>query len=124
VSARCPRAARGLGTAVSAAGRSGLPLPTRVPLGPLLGSGAGIGRRGKSGRPPRRQKLLERELKRSLIMPRPAECIRSILRMLDAAYELLRQPTDDRNPYSLAAGIAVSLVDGYRRALAELGAPR
>jgi hypothetical protein len=35
-----------------------------------------------------------------------------------------RSPTDDRNPYALAAGIAISLVDGYRRALAELGAPR
>ena len=68
--------------------------------------------------------IIERELKRSLIMPRPAMCIRSILRMLDAAYELLRQPTDDRNTYAVAAGIAVSLVDGYRRALAELGARR
>ena len=59
--------------------------------------------------------IIEHELKRSLIMPRPADCIRSILRMLDAAYELLRQPTDDRNPYAVAAGIAVSLVDGYQR---------
>jgi hypothetical protein len=68
--------------------------------------------------------MIERELKRTLIMPLPAECIRSILRMLDAAYALLGQPTDARNPYALAAGIAVSLVDGYRRALAELGTER
>jgi hypothetical protein len=72
----------------------------------------------------RGSQIIEHELQRSLIMPRPAECIRSILRMLDAAYELLRQPTDDRNPYALAAGIAVSVVDGYRRALAELGTPQ
>ena len=50
--------------------------------------------------------IIERELKRALILPRPAECIRSILRMLDAAYELLRQPTDDRNPYAVAAGVS------------------
>jgi len=49
----------------------------------------------------------------TLIMHRPAEFIRSILRMLDAAYSLLREPTDDRNPYAVAAGIATSLVDGY-----------
>jgi hypothetical protein len=68
--------------------------------------------------------IIERVPKRSLIMPLPAECIRSILGMLDAAYALLREPTDDRNPYALAAGIAVSLVDGYRRALADLGTRR
>jgi hypothetical protein len=44
--------------------------------------------------------------------------------MLDAAYELLRQPTNDRNPYAVAAGIAVSPIDGYQRALAELGTQR
>jgi hypothetical protein len=45
-------------------------------------------------------KTIERELKRALILPR----------------------ADDRNPYALAAGIGVSLVDRYQRALAELGA--
>ncbi len=63
--------------------------------------------------------LLEHELRRSLIMPRPAETFRTILRMLDAAYQALTMPADD--PYATAAGVAVSLVDGYRRALAELG---
>jgi hypothetical protein len=46
---------------------------------------------------------------RRLIMPRPGECIRSILHILDAAYELLHHRR------------TVSLVDGYRRALAEPG---
>jgi hypothetical protein len=68
--------------------------------------------------------IIERELKRTLILPRPAECLRSILHMLNVAYELLRHPTDDRIPYALTAGIALALVDGYRRAMAELGAKR
>jgi hypothetical protein len=58
--------------------------------------------------------LIEHELSGSLMLPRPAECIRAIMQMLDAAYELLRQSADDRNPYAMAAGIAVSLTDGYR----------
>lgn len=52
--------------------------------------------------------IVEREL--STLPPRSTECIRSILRMLDAAYELLCQPTDDRNPSPSAA--AGQKVDG------------
>jgi hypothetical protein len=68
--------------------------------------------------------LIEHELQRSMIMPRPAAALRSILRHLAAAFEALSNPADDQDPYATAAGIAISLVDNYRRALAELGTDR
>jgi hypothetical protein len=57
-------------------------------------------------------------------MPRPAAAIRTILRLLDAAHAALSEPTADQDPVATAAGIALALVDGARRALAELGAQR
>lgn len=67
--------------------------------------------------------IIENELTRSMIMPRPADTIRAILRMIDSAAEALAEPAGD-DPYATAAGIAISLIDGYRRELAALGGAR
>ena len=42
--------------------------------------------------------ILEHELRRSLIMPRPAETFRTILQLLDSAYLALHQPADAPTP--------------------------
>ena len=68
--------------------------------------------------------IIKRELEHSLIMPRPAAAICAILRILDSAYVVLSEPTGNRDPYLVAAGVATGIVDGYRRELAGLGAQR
>ena len=66
--------------------------------------------------------LIYRELERSLIMPKPAACIRAILRLIDSAYAVLNAPTPEgMSAYTVAAGVAVGLVDGARRELAVIG---
>ena len=65
--------------------------------------------------------IIFRELERSLILPRPAACIRAILALVDSAHAVLSQPIADMDPYRQAAGVAVALVDGVRRELAVLG---
>jgi hypothetical protein len=75
-------------------------------------------------------RIVERELERSLILPRPASCIRRILKLIDSAHNVLTElsavdrhgnpATDD---FAEAAGVAVSLVAGCRQALADLVRP-
>jgi hypothetical protein len=74
-------------------------------------------------------RIIERELQRSLILPKPAGCVRTILKLIDSAHNVLVELSAvDRhgNPAvddfaSAAAGVAVSLVAGCRQALADLG---
>jgi hypothetical protein len=66
--------------------------------------------------------LIKQELLRSMIMPRPAATLRGIMRLLDSAHEAHSRPTDEQDPYAVAARVAISLVDCYRRTLAALGA--
>jgi len=42
------------------------------------------------------------------------------MRLLDSAHDAHSQPADEQDPYAVAAGVAISLVDCYRRMLAEL----
>jgi hypothetical protein len=58
-------------------------------------------------------------------MPKPAACIRAILRLIDSAYTVLTAPAlEGMSEYTVAAGVAVGLVDGARRELAILGGER
>jgi hypothetical protein len=72
----------------------------------------------------RGREIVCRELDRSLIMPRPAQTIRAILRLIDSAHTVLSQQIEGQDPYTQAAGVAVGLVDGCRRELAVLGGDR
>jgi hypothetical protein len=74
-------------------------------------------------------RIVERELQRSLILPRPASCIRKILSLINSAHLVLSELSridsignpamDDQE--AAAAGVAVALVAGARQALADLG---
>jgi hypothetical protein len=67
---------------------------------------------------------IEHQLQRSLIMPRPVEAIRTILRALDCAEQAMREPAANSDP-SPPRPVSWSLSWTTRaRALAELGTDR
>ena len=64
-------------------------------------------------------------LRLSTLLPREQEAVFAILRALNAADEAMFGPaTDAEDGYAGAAGILISLIDTYRRALAALGGSR
>jgi hypothetical protein len=61
-------------------------------------------------------------LRLSTLLPREQEAVFAILRALNAANEAMSGPASDaEDSYAQCAGILLSLIDTYRRALAALG---
>ena len=71
----------------------------------------------------RGHEIIERELERSMILPRPAACLRAILRLLDSAIVVLSEPTTDADPYRVAAGVALGIADGYGQSWPRWASP-
>ena len=73
----------------------------------------------------RGHEILERELRNSLILPKPAQCLRRILAAIQLADEALRAPVADvADPLACAGGVLLAMIDECLRALAELGGAR
>jgi len=62
---------------------------------------------------------LENELARGGLLPRPTTAVQEILRAVQSANAAMREPSEG-DDYAHACGVLASLLDSYRRALAEL----